>query len=146
MTRLQRKWRSCKILVRVFENCIDFGRQKIVFCNDHIAIMNPSVTFLGESAKFTANTGIAKVSTANSGLDGGGTLKKVLTAAGNGTYIATVTLKAPGNTGTSGTIIRLFIDDGVNVRLLSEHLLGPTGGGTGSVFPTYCLVIPMNYT
>jgi len=73
-----------------------------------------------ESTKFTANTAMAQISTANSGLDGTGTISDVLTApAGtNGTEIVSVTVKATVNT-TAG-MIRLFIYDGTNTKLLTE--------------------------
>lgn len=71
-----------------------------------------------ESTKFSANTALAQISTANSELDGTGTIADVLTAASNGTEIASVIIKATGNT-TAG-MIRLYIYDGTNNRLLME--------------------------
>jgi hypothetical protein len=71
-----------------------------------------------ESSKYTANTAFATISTANSNLDGTGTLGSILTAASNGTIIQSVTIKAMVNT-TSG-MVRLFLFDGTNTNLLIE--------------------------
>lgn len=98
----------------------------------------------GESAKYTANTGINLVAVANTGLDGGGTLATILTGAANGTLIKSVTIKSQVVLG-SGNMIRLFVYDGTNTRLLQEILIRPTGGGAGSVFSTFSTVIPMNF-
>lgn len=73
---------------------------------------------IGERAQYTANTGMATISTANSNLDGTGTLGTVLTAASNGTLLRRVAIKAQGNT-TSG-MIRLFITSGLTTQLLME--------------------------
>ncbi len=71
-----------------------------------------------ESTKFTANTAMAQIATANGELDGTGTIGDVLTAASNGTEIVSVTVKAIVNT-TAG-MIRLFLYDGSNTKLLTE--------------------------
>lgn len=71
-----------------------------------------------ESNRYTANTGMATISTANSNLDGEGTLGTVLTATANGTTIQNVTVKSQGNT-TAG-MVRLFLYDGTNTKLLKE--------------------------
>jgi hypothetical protein len=60
---------------------------------------------IGERVNYTANTGTALVSAANSNLDGSGTLVTLLTAIG-GTYVRKITIKAIGET-TRG-MIRLF--------------------------------------
>lgn len=73
---------------------------------------------MAAETQYTAKTGMVEISTANSNLDGTGTLGNVLTAGANGTLIKTVTIKATGNT-TQG-IVRLFISDGTNTRLLQE--------------------------
>lgn len=72
---------------------------------------------IDERAQYTANTGMATISTANSNLNGTGTLGTVLTAGGNGTLVKTVTIKAQGNT-TSG-MVRLFVV-GSDTRLVAE--------------------------
>lgn len=71
-----------------------------------------------ESANYTANTGIGQVATANSNLDGTGTLGTVLTGASNGTNIQSVTVKSIVS--TSAGMIRLFINNGVANYLYSE--------------------------
>lgn len=63
----------------------------------------------GQRVKYTANTGMGLISTANSNLDGTGTLVNIITGASNGTYVETITIKALGNT-TRG-MVRLFITD-----------------------------------
>lgn len=73
---------------------------------------------INERAKYTANTGTTIISTANTNLDGTGTLGTVLTAASNGTLVKTVFIKAITNT-TRG-MIRLFITGGGNTRLFAE--------------------------
>lgn len=73
---------------------------------------------MAEETQYTANTGLVTISTANSNLDGTGTLGTVLIAASDGTLIKTITIKAAGDT-TQG-MIRLFtVDRGTN-RLLRE--------------------------
>lgn len=72
-----------------------------------------------ESTKYTANTAMATIATANANLDGTGTIGTVLTAASNGTLIESVVIKAQVTT-TKG-MIRLFINNpGVVTRLLME--------------------------
>jgi hypothetical protein len=102
---------------------------------------------LGAYEKFTANTGIGSVATANVKLDGSGTMTTLLTAASNGTLIKTVTIKAQVAIG-SGDIIRLFIspDAGVTNYLLQEILFRPEGGGVSSVFSTANMVVALNFT
>jgi hypothetical protein len=72
----------------------------------------------GQRVKYTANTGLAAISTANSNLDGTGTLTTLITGAGNGTLIKTITIKGTQNL-TRG-MVRLFISDGTFNKLLSE--------------------------
>lgn len=75
-----------------------------------------------ESTKYTANTGMATITTANTSLTGSGTINtdmwEVLTAASNGTILQSVVIKAQGNT-TPG-MVRLFIYDGTNTKLFTE--------------------------
>lgn len=68
---------------------------------------------------YTANTGLATISTANSNLDGTGTLGTILTAASNGTNVKSVTIKAVGST-TSQGMVRLFVDEGAGAKLIAE--------------------------
>lgn len=103
----------------------------------------------GLSAKYTANTGLGLLTTANTGLDGGGTIVTVLVGASNGTLIKTIAIKAQAAF-CSGDIVRLFIeDDGVDeviTKLISEILMRPAGGGVSSTFATYGMTVPLNMT
>lgn len=73
---------------------------------------------MAEDTRYEAKTGIAQISTANSNLDGTGTIATVLTANSNGTLIKSVLIKATGD--TSKGMIRFFIYDGTNTRLFFE--------------------------
>jgi len=66
----------------------------------------------------TAQCGIAVISTANTARDGSGTLGTVLTAGASGSRVERVTIRATGTT-TAG-MIRLFVHDGTNARLIDE--------------------------
>ena len=66
----------------------------------------------------TPKLGVAQVSTANTNLDGTGTLGTIFTAGSSGSRIDSIAIKATGTT-TAG-MVRLFIHDGTNARLLSE--------------------------
>lgn len=97
----------------------------------------------------TPKIGIAQISTANANRDGTGTLGTVLTGAEFGTRINRVEIQATGTT-TAG-MIRLFIDDGANVRLWREvtvTAITPSAtvvAFTGSIVPTEPLVLPYNH-
>lgn len=96
---------------------------------------------MAAETQYTANTGMVKISTANSNLDGTGTLGTVLTGAANGTLIKTVTIKATGN--TSQGMVRLFIYDGANNRMLLEvNIPTMTAASTEPAFETN---INLNY-
>jgi hypothetical protein len=74
---------------------------------------------MAAETQYTANTGKVTISTANSNLDGTGTLGTLLTGASNGTLIKTIIVKATVST-TEG-MVRVFIYDGSsNTRLLQE--------------------------
>lgn len=96
---------------------------------------------INERVKYTANTSTVVISTANSNLDGTGTLGTVLTAASNGTLIQRVTIKATGNT-TRG-MVRLFIYDGANNRLIEEVRV-PTVTKSG-IDHSFIAVVNLNY-
>jgi len=70
-----------------------------------------------ESIKYTAQTGLAQVSTGTTARDGSDTTS-VITGGTLGTLIPSLTIKATGNT-TEG-MIRLFLDDTSNTRLIME--------------------------
>ena len=66
----------------------------------------------------TPKCGIGQVSVTNTNRDGTGTIETVFSAGTSGSRIDAIDLKAVGTT-TAG-MIRLFIHDGVNARLLTE--------------------------
>lgn len=97
---------------------------------------------MAAETQYTFNTGMARISIANSNLDGTGTLGTVLTAAANGTFIKTVTVKAQTNT-TQG-MVRLFIYDGTNTKLISEIEIPAVV--KSATDPTFETRIPLNIT
>lgn len=96
---------------------------------------------MAEETQYTANTGVVTISTANAGRDGSGTLGTVLTAAANGTLIKTVTIKAIVST-THG-MIRLFVYDGRNTRLLREIEVLPVT--KSSITPAFEAKVDLNF-
>ena len=66
----------------------------------------------------TPKCGIGQISTANTNRDGTGTIGTIFTAGASGSRIDAINIKATGTT-TAG-MIRLFIHDGTNARLLTE--------------------------
>ncbi len=99
---------------------------------------------IGETILYTANTGMASIATANSGLDGGGTLGTVLTAASNGTLIKNVTIK--GQEAQTGGMVRLYIHDGSATRLFMEVEIPPASGGSNSQYKTVSINLPINFS
>ena len=72
---------------------------------------------------FSLTPGIAQaqVSTANANRDGTGTLATVIAGSTNGRRVHRITIKATVTT-TAG-MVRLFLDDGANVRLFAEVIV-----------------------
>lgn len=66
----------------------------------------------------TPQIGRVRISTANTGRDGSGTLGNVITGGTNGTRIDRIVITATGTT-TAG-MVRLFINDGTNIRAWLE--------------------------
>lgn len=66
----------------------------------------------------TLRTTVSQVSTANTNRDGTGTIVTCFTAGTNGSRIESVEVQATGTT-TAG-MVRLFLNDGTNTRLLRE--------------------------
>lgn len=97
---------------------------------------------INERAKYTANTGMVLISTANSNLDGTGTLGTVLTGASNGTLIKTIIINALTNT-TQG-MIRLFVYDGSSVTNLIDEIEIPPSVVSGT-YPAYSISYDVNY-
>lgn len=100
---------------------------------------------MAAETQYTANTGMVKISTANSNLDGTGTLGTVITGASNGTLIKNVIIKATGTgaTSTAQGMVRLFVTDGANTRLLSEVPIPAMG--QSSTDTTFEYVLPLNF-
>lgn len=74
---------------------------------------------INEKVNYTANTGMALLTTGNSNLDGTGNIFTVLTASSNGTLIKKITILARGTT-TRG-MIRFYIGDGGTfTRIIDE--------------------------
>ena len=98
----------------------------------------------------TPVVGMAVISTANTARDGTGTLGTVVTAGTDGTRIDYVRIVATG-TVTAG-VVRLFISDGTNNRLLSEDLVtATTPSATVATFAvervlTRPLLLPSGYS
>jgi hypothetical protein len=66
----------------------------------------------------TPRCAVGQVSTANTARDGSGTLATIFTAGASGSRIEDITITAAGTT-TAG-MVRLFLHDGTNARLLRE--------------------------
>ena len=98
---------------------------------------------LNERAKYTANTGIAIINTANTALDGSGTLVTLLTAASNGTFVKNVIVKSSSGNTAQG-IVRLFIYDGTNTRLLEEIEIRPAVAASG-IAHSFDTTISLNF-
>lgn len=92
---------------------------------------------------------IAQISIANTNRDGTGTIVTVATGSTNGKRINKIVVKATGST-TAG-MVRLFIDNGTNVRLYKEiDVTGATPGGTVKAFSSELvisegLILPNGY-
>lgn len=97
---------------------------------------------MAAETQYTANTGCVTISTANTNLDGSGTLGTVLTAAANGTLIKSVIIKAQTNT-TQG-MIRLFCNGGGATELVAE--IEVPAVTKSSVNPSFEMYLELNYT
>lgn len=69
----------------------------------------------------TPKNGMAVISVANTGRDGTGTIGTIFSAGASGSRIDKIIIKAQGTT-TAG-MVRLFIHDGSNARLIDEVLV-----------------------
>jgi len=98
---------------------------------------------MAEETQFTVKTSMVTISTSNANLDGTGTLGSVITGGtAPGTLIKTITIKAQTNT-THG-MIRLFVYNGTNSRLLMEIDVPPiTKSATN---PSFEKRINLNFT
>lgn len=103
----------------------------------------------------TPKCGIGQVSVANTNRDGTGTIATIFSAGASGSRIDAIDLKAVGTT-TAG-MIRLFIHDGTNARLLTEvpvTALTPSATlpsweaqlNTNSMSQVLPIILPTNYS
>lgn len=103
----------------------------------------------------TPKCGVGQVSVANTNRDGTGTIATVFSAGASGSRIDAIDLKAVGTT-TAG-MIRLFIHDGANARLLTEvpvTAITPSGTlpsweaqlNTNTMTQVLPLVLPTGYS
>ena len=103
----------------------------------------------------TPKCGVGQVSVANTNRDGTGTIATVFSAGASGSRIDAIDLKATGTT-TAG-MIRLFIHDGANARLLTEvpvTAITPSGTlpsweaqlNTNTMTQVLPLVLPTGYS
>jgi len=81
-------------------------------------LREPTETNINERAEYTAQTVRVSINTANSNLDGTGTITSVITSASNGTQIKSVYIQAI--TTTSEGMIRFFVFNGANYYLIDE--------------------------
>jgi hypothetical protein len=87
-------------------------------------LSGPKQNNINERVKYTANTGLALIDTANPNLDGTGATVQLITAAAFGTQIKSVTIKAI--TETSQGIVRFFVFNGASYYLIDEIKIPPT--------------------
>ena len=103
----------------------------------------------------TPRVGVGQVTTANTNLDGTGTIATIFTAGASGSRIDAINLKAVATT-TAG-MIRLFVHDGTNARLLTEvpvTALTPSGTlpaweaqlNTNSMSQVLPIILPAGYS
>jgi hypothetical protein len=97
----------------------------------------------------TAIIGVGQVTVANANRDGTGALVSIVTGATHGTLIERVTIQAIVTT-TAG-MVRLFLDDTSNVRMIKEILVTAiTASGTVAAFsydwtPPSDLILPSTW-
>lgn len=98
---------------------------------------------MAAETQYTANTGMVTISTANTNLDGTGTLSAaIITGASNGTLIKTVTVKAQSTISEQGTV-RLFVYDGTNTKLITE--IGISSKTQSSTDPAFEISVPVDF-
>jgi hypothetical protein len=97
---------------------------------------------MAAETQYTANTGMVTISTANSNLDGTGTLSSaIITGDSNGTFLKTVSIKAQGD--TSHGMIRLFVSRDGKAKLLKEVVIPSVIKATTDA--AFECIIPMNF-
>ncbi len=88
----------------------------LTYLNDQLLVKRE--TNINERAKYTANTGMVLLNTANTNTDGTGTLGTIITGAANGTYICSLTVK--GSVTTQRGMVRIFLYNGTVTALIDE--------------------------
>ena len=97
---------------------------------------------MAEETQYTANTGLATISTANANLDGTGSITNlILPNLIPGLQIKTISIKATGNT-THG-MIRVFVSDVTTNRLLQE--IDVPAVTSSSIDPTFETTVNLDY-
>ena len=81
--------------------------------------MSASPVFVG-----TPRTAMVQISTANTARDGSGTVATVWSAGASGSRIDRVKIMGVGT--VTGGMVRLFLNDGTNTRLLDERPIAAT--------------------
>lgn len=107
-------------------------------------LRRPTSNNINESAKYTANTGVVLINTANANLDGTGTTTTLITAGGSGTLIKTIRVKALGDT-TEG-MVRIFV---YNSASTAYYLIGeipiPPSKKSGT-YPAFEIAYDLNFS
>lgn len=81
----------------------------------------------------TPRTAVTQVTTANTNRDGTGTIATVITGAANGTRVDDIEISAVAS--SAAGVVRLYLHDGTNSRLLREILVGTiTASNTVAAF------------
>jgi len=97
---------------------------------------------MAAETQYIANTGLVTISTANPNLDGTGAFGTVIKAADLvGLLIKTIIVKAAQST-TQG-VVRLFINDGTNTKLLKE--IEVPAVIASATDPTFEIFVPVNF-
>lgn len=97
---------------------------------------------MAEETQYTAKTGLVQISTANSGLDGSGTLGSIITAGANGTLVKNIYIKAI--TDCEQGMIRIFVTDPLGTTSLIKEIMVPAIT-KASINKAFEATIPMDY-
>ena len=97
---------------------------------------------MAEETQYTARTGLIKISTANSNLDGTGSLTSLITGNLNGTLVKSISIKAIES--TSAGMIRIFVKRSTSTQLLTE--IPVPAIDINGITPAFETCIDLNYT
>lgn len=105
---------------------------------------------MSANANFAASPRCASVTvtTANTNVDGTGTLATVFTAGASGSRIDTVRIKGivPEGSTQAADSVRLYINDGANTHLFAEQIVAAGGGNVSTTVPNVEFVLPMGFS